>query len=289
MSICSPKRVKRLLIRKGPVEYSLNTYEGCEHSCPFCFSRREDEKIFGKVNAHLILRNELKASKRGFITLNTSSDPYQPCEEELKITRRVLEVMRDYRFSCHVMTKSDLVVRDLEVLREISERGSNCFVSFSLISLEDGLEGSSPSPKRRIRALEKVSSHGIKTGVLLMPILPFITDDPEEIEELLHLVKEKGGSYAIPGILILREPEKRRFFYFLSEEYPELVGIYSEMYRGSSPSRRYLSELEERLRETFNRVGISDRLPLGVPVGGSASTSQEEGRRIQERKGFQPI
>ena len=186
-------QAKTLLTRvKGPDDwfglyYNMNLYRGCQHQCIYCDSRSDcyqiedfDHDVLVKTNAIELLRREL-AGKRVVGTIGTGSmnDPYMPLEAEVRLTRRALEVIAGSGFPVHVITKSDLVVRDIDLLEEISRR-NYAAVTFTVTTAEDALskrlEPGAPVSSRRLRALQTLHRRGILVGVTLMPVLPFIED-----------------------------------------------------------------------------------------------------------------
>jgi DNA repair photolyase len=244
-------------------EFNLNTYRGCEHACNYCYARankyliHKDEKdfdqtIFVKINAADLLRKELaKLKKRCMIFLNSASDPYQICEEKYGITRKVLEVINEYKFPCHIMTKSNLILRDLDLLKNINENAF-CTVSFTITTFNKRLleifEPRAPEPEKRLEAMNIISENGIYTGVFFMPIIPYITDSEENIENVVRKSKEKGAKYVIYSTLTLRDVQRERFMNLLKENFPDIFKTYEKLYgENQSPNKDYQKMLEKRL------------------------------------------
>src|SRR5512136_395368 len=167
------------------IRYTMNLYRGCQHQCIYCDSRsecyqiEEFSDILVKANAIEVLRKELAHKRiKGTIGTGSMNDPYMPLEAERRLTRQALEVIAEFRFPVHVITKSDLVLRDMDLLKEISR--VYAAVTFTITTYDDGLskmlEPGAPVSSRRLAAMQTLSAAGILTGVALMPVLPFIED-----------------------------------------------------------------------------------------------------------------
>lgn len=251
-----------------PFRYTINPYRGCSHGCVACFARpthayldmnaREDfeRQIVVKVNVPELVRKELaKPSWKGsHVALGTNTDPYQWVEGRYKLTRGVWEAMRDYANPCSVLTRSPLILRDLDLFKEIQER-ADFSAALSIPTLDEktwrATEPHSPNPRKRLEALEKLSEAGIPTGVLIAPIHPGINDSPEQITEIVDLCVEAGASH-VSGIgLHLRGEVKEIWFDWLREHRPDLLPRYQRLY-----SRGAYLPSEER-----NRVAAMVKLP----------------------------
>jgi DNA repair photolyase len=209
-------QAKTLLARvKGPNDwfglfYNMNLYRGCQHHCIYCDSRSDcyqiedfDHDVLVKVNAIELLRREL-AGKRVIGTIGTGSmnDPYMPLEANVCLTRRALEVIAGFGFPVHVITKSDLVLRDIDLLEEISRKTYSA-VTFTVTTADEllskRLEPGAPAPSRRLAALQALSRRGLLTGISMMPVLPFIEDTEENIRAIVNLAHLAGASYSAPA------------------------------------------------------------------------------------------
>ncbi len=267
-------------------DYSVNPYYGCQFACVYCYTRggfygRKPYELAAKINAPEVLEKELRrrAMKReyGFIALGTSTEPYMEVELELKLTRRVLKVISSYRFPVHVLTKSPLVLRDVDLLKEISERAllppdldgrvSGSLVTFSMSTVNDDLastfEPGAPPPSRRLEALAQLRSEGIEAGVAFMPVIPFITDGEAPLRRGLKRAKEAGASYAFVGALTLPGGLKDTFFKLVKEKFPEFLEDFTELFteRGY-PTKRYQDRLYRRAIRISREVGLR----LGIQV-----------------------
>ncbi len=219
------------------VAFHLNVYRGCPHGCIYCDSRSEcygiedfDELVV-KVNAPELLRREL-ASKRAVGTVGTGamSDPYNPAEEQLRLTRRVLETLVEFGRPVHVITKSDLILRDRDLLQKANRIFAS--VAFTVTTVDDALaariEPGAPSPSLRLQAMKTLSDAGIYAGALMMPVLPFIEDHPDNIQAILRRTRECGGSFVIPWFgMSLRDRQREYYYRSLDRLFPGL----SERYR----------------------------------------------------------
>src|SRR5512136_875013 len=167
------------------IKYTMNLYRGCQHQCIYCDSRSECYQIENfadiliKANAIDLLRKELARKRvRGTVGTGSMNDPYMPLEATVNLTRRALEVIAEFRFPVHIITKSALVLRDLDLLKEIGRLYAA--VTFTITTYDDGLskmlEPGAPVSSRRLAAMQTLSAAGILTGVALMPVLPFIED-----------------------------------------------------------------------------------------------------------------
>src|SRR5271165_4814351 len=204
--------LNRCTSRRVPFEWTINPYRGCEFACKYCYARYTHEfmelrdgvdferKIYVKQQAAWLLRQDLKKVKRGEeIAIGTATDPYQPAEKRFEVTRSILEEFALHRgFNIGIVTKSDLVLRDLDVLRRVSEH-NELFVNLSMTTLDTKLarilDPRAPRPDLRLKAVKELNLAGVKAGVICAPVIPGITDSPRSLEELVQATKEVGGRY----------------------------------------------------------------------------------------------
>ncbi len=231
-----------------PFRWTVNPYRGCTHACIFCFARpthkyldfdagRDFEReIVVKVNAPEVLRGELaRPSWKGeHVALGTNTDPYQWVEGRYRLTRGILEALRDAGNPCSVLTKSPLLLRDLDVMLEIAERASFS-ACLSIPTLDEkawrSTEPHTPSPRARLEAVAELNRAGIPTGVLIAPLMPGINDAPHQVEPLLALA-EQAGATSIGGLALhLRGEVREVFMGWLATQRPDLVPRYRELYR----------------------------------------------------------
>ena len=222
-------------------DYNMNLYRGCTHGCIYCDSRSscyhnpDFDHIAVKENALAIVRDDLRRKvQRGVVATGAMSDPYNPLERKLGLTRHALELLSAYGFGVAVDTKSDLVSRDADVLSEIAAQ-MPALVKFSITTADPALaarlEPGAPSPERRFAAMEQLAKAGVFTGLLLMPVLPGLTDNRENLSRLLRQTAEAGGRfcYCWPG-LTMREGQREYFYQALDREFPGLREKYEKRY-----------------------------------------------------------
>lgn len=222
------------------LKYNMNLYRGCQHQCIYCDSRSECYRlenfndILIKANAIELLEKEL-ASKRVKGTIGTGSmnDPYMPLEKELNLTGRALQVIARFRFPVHIITKSDLVLKDLDTLGEINRRYAA--VSFTIATADDGLgnklEPGAPLVSERLKAMRVLANQGINTGITMMPILPFIEDNEENITQIVQKAHEHGAMYIIPSLgMSLRDRQRAYYYQQLDKLFPDVRKRYEKRF-----------------------------------------------------------
>ncbi len=203
------------------LRYNMNIYRGCQHQCIYCDSRSECygiedfRDVLVKANALEVLARELPAKRnKGRIGTGSMSDPYGPVEMQYKLTGRALALIALHRFPVHILTKSDLVRRDLPTLREMGRAGAS--VSFTITAADDGLaaklEPGAPPPSRRFAAMRELAAAGVHTGTLMMPVLPFLTDTPANIAAIVQGTAAAGGSYVVPAFGMTMRDRQRAYF-----------------------------------------------------------------------------
>jgi DNA repair photolyase len=205
------------------LKYNLNLYRGCQHHCIYCDSRSKcyqieafDRDVLVKVNAPELLANELTHKRiKGTIGTGSMNDPYMPLESEIQLTRRVLKVISRFGFPVHIITKSDLIVRDVDILQEINKVYAT--ISFTITTADDALgkklEPGAPLVSKRLKAMKILSDAGIRTGVTLMPVLPFIEDNPDNIKSILEKAADAGAKYIIPAFSVTLRDRQRDYYY----------------------------------------------------------------------------
>jgi DNA repair photolyase len=264
---------KTLLQRvKGPdtwfgLTYSMNLYRGCAHQCIYCDTRSAcyeiedfDHEVLVKHNALDLLEKELRAKRvKGTIGLGSINDPYQPVEAERGLTRGALERIAKHRFPVHVLTKSDLVLRDLDLLKQVPR----AVVSLTITTTDDALaavvEPFAPPPSARLRALRALAEAGIEARITLMPILPFIEDAEENVRAIVEAAHTCGVTAIVASFgMTLRDRCRDHYYAKLDERFPGLRERYKrtfgEPYVCPSPSATRLGGL---FRELCQRHGIA--------------------------------
>ena len=237
-----------------------------------------------KVNAPEILKKQLliraKKGEYGIIALSSSTEPYMHIEEKLKLTRKLLEIILGYRFPAHILTKSTLVLRDLDLLKEIDKNAilpddlkpklkHGAIISFSISTLDEKLakilEPGASKPIERLETMKKCKEEGFFSGICFIPVLPFLSDSEEELERTIGTVKEYGADFIFVGSLTLfgKGPAdcKTLYYKFLEKYYPELVPKYKSLYRiFFAPPKEYQKELDEKSRRLCEKYGIKNRI-----------------------------
>jgi DNA repair photolyase len=267
------------------IKYTMNLYRGCQHQCIYCDSRSECYQIENfadvlvKVNAIDLLKKELPRKRvKGTIGTGSMSDPYLPLEATRRLTAQALEVIAEHRFPLHVLTKSDLVLRDLETLRAISH--TYAAISFTITTADDDLgkrvEPGAPLVSRRFAAMAQLAEAGLLTGVLLMPVLPFIEDNPDNITAIVTRAKECGATYILAAFSVTLRDRQRAYYYAqLDRLFPGLRPQYERRFgnRYSAPARN-AERLKQLFVETCDRHGIATCMPFYEPAPPSSSAEQ---------------
>ena len=243
-----------------PFRWTINPYRGCTHSCVYCFARpthtyldfdagRDFEReIVVKVNAPELVRAELaRPSWQGeHVALGTNTDPYQWVEGRYRLMPGIWEAMRDAGNPCSILTKSPLLLRDLEVMKQIASR-TEFSAALSVPTVDErawrATEPHTPNPLARLEAVAELTRAGIKTGVLVAPLMPGINDSPEQVARILELAREAGASYVTGIALHLRGEVKGLFLEWLRANRPDLIPTYQSLYK-----RGAYMPLEERRR-----------------------------------------
>jgi DNA repair photolyase len=261
-----------------PFRWTINPYRGCSHACVYCFARPTHEyldfnagrdferEIVVKVNAPEVARAELSRPSwtREHVALGTNTDPYQWVESRYRLMPGIWEAMRDTRTPCSVLTKSPLLLRDIELMKEIPDFTANLSVPTIDEKAWRATEPHTPNPYARIEAVAELNRAGIPTGVLIAPLMPGINDQPEQVERILELCAE-AGAVSVGGIALhLRGSVKHLWFEWLEEHRPDLIPRYRKLY-----ARGAYAPHEER-----ERLGR-----LAIPGGRLTPRQEVAGRR----------
>ncbi len=267
-------------VKGMPFGWSLNPYMGCAHRCTFCYVRafelradrpaddRYGRSIRVKVNVAEVLRAELaRPSWRGeTVAIGAATDPYQPAEGRYKLTRGCLEALRDASNAFSLITRSPMIVRDLDVLVEAAAR-TDVGVVFSVPTLDEEVwrrtEPGTPPPRRRLEAVARLVQAGIKAGVGMAPILPGISDSPEQLERVVRAAREAGATGIWANVLYLKPGTREHFLDALARDWPDQLDRYERLYA----SRAYLPKGEaepvrQAVAELRRRYSIADRRPV---------------------------
>jgi DNA repair photolyase len=282
-----------------PFRYTINPYRGCSHACRYCFARpthtyldfnaREDfeREIIVKVNAPELVRAELgRPSWRGdHVALGTNTDPYQWVEGRYRLMEGIWEAMRDFANPCSVLTKSPLLLRDIELMKQLVEV-TDFAANLSVPTLDEKAwretEPHTPHPRKRLEAAGELTRAGIPTGVLIAPLMPGVNDAPEQVEEILELAGE-AGARTIGGVgLHLRGEVRGIWFDWLRQYRPDLLPRYEALYaRGAylpRPEQERLSRMARRGRGVRGSRGVRDRAREPKREGGSDPPGPSRGQ-----------
>jgi DNA repair photolyase len=257
-----------------PFRWTINPYRGCTHSCHYCFARAfhayldlgvgDDfsSKIVVKTNVVEVLRREL-ASPRWtgeHIAMGTATDPYQHCEGRYRLTSGIIEVLGDFQNPLSMLTKSTMILRDLDLYERLN-KVAPLTISMSVGMLDERVrrvvEPGTPPGRRRLEILARLADAGIRTGVLVAPILPGLTDDDEHLEEVLAACAEAGVDYAAPIVLHVRSSIREHFMPWMQEHYPWLYPRYVELYGGRAYApKAYQTDVSERFARLRDKHGV---------------------------------
>jgi DNA repair photolyase len=269
LNYCNSERV--------PFRWTVNPYRGCEFGCRYCYARYTHEymeldgdafesKIYVKQDAGALAERDLSTEKiwGEHIAIGTATDPYQPAEKEFQTTRAILERMAERDgLSLSITTKSNQVVRDIDLLERISKRSSitiHMTVTTLRTRLARMLEPRAPRPDLRLEAIAKLRQAGISVGVNAMPILPGLTDREDDLDALVRAARDAGAQWLAANVLFLMPSSWKPFLAFLEEKFPKLAGRYRDFYRGYGDApeeyRQRIAALVEGLRRKY---GLASR------------------------------
>jgi len=280
---------KSVLIKRPAIDswflsrYGMNLYRGCSHNCSYCDGRAESYYVEGdfakdievKVNAPELLDKALnparkrKPLRKTYLSIGGGvSDSYQPLEKKYEITRKILKVINRYDFPVYILTKSSLIERDIDLLKEIQSH-HQVLISMSFSSVSDEISGvfepGCTPPSRRLETLKKLRDSGIATGVFLMPVIPGITDKYEHIRNSMKAFKDAGVSFVLFGGMTLKDGRQKLHYYKTISNYdPTLISGYDQIYPGhkyGSALTKYYLKITRFYNETAKEFAIPRRVP----------------------------
>src|SRR6476661_7801661 len=244
-------------VKGMPFGWTLNPYRGCTHGCHYCFARRyqtqfelgpDDEfssLIFVKVNFAEVLTRELDKPSwtRELAALGTATDPYQPIEGHYKLTRRALKALVAGRTPVGIVTKGPMIVRDRDVLADLSAV-AECTVCVSVPTVDEdtwrALEPGTAHPMQRLRAVRRLRDAGVNAGVLMAPVVPGFTTQRSKLEATIKAIADHGAAFMGANLLYLKGGTKDHFMEFLAKEFPQMVTSYNRLYAGAYASPDYV-------------------------------------------------
>jgi len=237
-------------------EYTIDPYKNCEFGCLYCDSSF-DKTIYVKSNASEILGKELNNLEESVIIIGSVHDPYQKIEKDLCLTRELLKIIEKHNFGCHILTKSNLVKRDMDILSKIK----NSQVTISLISLNKKItnifEKNVPDSLERLKTVKELNENGIQSGVALVPILPYVVE--EELEEIIKEAKDHNAQYLVYKHLELKGDQKNHYLDILKKFYPDLVEKYKRLYKNSfKPNDEYVISLKNKIEHISKKYNFKN-------------------------------
>ena len=263
-------------VKGMPFNWTLNPYRGCTHGCHYCFARRYHMQfeldssdafssiILVKRNFVEVLKKELDRPswKREYVAVGTATDVYQPIEGHYKSTRRSLEALANARTPAGVITQGPMVVRDKDVLLELSKR-AGCTVYMSVPTVDEDawriLEPGTAHPLQRLRAVRELNDAGIRAGVLMNPIVPGLTSQPAKLEHTIKAIADHGAAFMGTNLLYLKDGTRVHFMHFLEKYFPLLATKYQRLYRGAYAPDAYAKEVRGMVRMLQKKYRVSKR------------------------------
>ncbi|WP_405080567.1 SPL family radical SAM protein [Paenibacillus chitinolyticus] len=293
-----------------PFEHSINPYRGCQHGCSFCYARAMhaflglngddtfQTNILMKENAPEALREQLRKAARsrkglagiGRIAIGTATDPYQQAEGRAKLTRGCLEALTEYPVPLTITTRSPLILRDLDLLRKLPVYAVNISLNTLNRTTWRNFEPGAPSPAKRLETVRALTDAGIPTGIFMAPMLPYITDGRDELEELVAAAAEHGAQFVMASYLRLSASDvKVWFFETIRRHYPQLVGKYAGLYAASAYApREYRDPVRRFVDELLERYGLRDMdeeeeapRPGERTAAGAAASGRSSGKPLE--------
>lgn len=265
-----------------PFEWTVNPYRGCTHACVYCFARKThsyldldtglgfDSQIVVKVNAPELLRTHL-GSRRWHgehIAMGTNVDCYQRAEGRYRLMPGIIAALRDHANPFSILTKGTLILRDLDLLKqaaEVTDVGISVSVGFVDQELWRTVEPGTPAPERRLDVVRALSEHGIGCGVLMAPVIPFLSDHPAQLRATVRSIAAAGATSVTPLVLHLRPGAREWFMAWLERRHPHLVRRYERLYaEGAYAPKWYQRRITRQVHELAQEYGIGPTRP-GMP------------------------
>ena len=268
-------------------DYTFNPYSSCSFNCLYCYIRGSkygsnlEQSLSVKTNAIELLDKQLanraKKKQYGIIVLSSATDPYIQIEQKYELTRQALEVIRKHKFPVHMITKSDMIVRDFDLLKEI-DRGAilpsdlpqlnrGVMISFSFSTIQDEIgkifEPGAALPSERIAAIKDTVNQGFLTGVSLMPLIPYISDTTEQLNQTFSLFKKIGIDYVFPATITLfgngKADSKTLMLNAINKHYPELIKKYENFFTKNTQMPQYYQKaFRKKMNELCEEYGLNN-------------------------------
>ena len=290
-SILNQRKGKRQLFME---DYSLNLYNGCTFDCIYCYINgskyaKDTKTCYVKSNANDLLfhqlKNKAKKGEKALFNIGSAADPYMKIEKEIFMTREFLKILNRFHYPVHIITKSDLVCRDIDILRKINKTSilpeelenkidEKVITSFSFSTIYDNVakifEPYAPKPSKRLKAIKKLKDEGFRVGIAFMPILPFITDSDEVLKETISKFNDYNVDYILPGALTLYGKEKNdsrcKYLSIIKEFYPQYYEGTKKLFENNRgkvleyPHKFYQEDLLKRVEIISRDYGIGNLL-----------------------------
>lgn len=283
--VTTKQTMNRVKAPSMPFDWSINPYRGCSHGCSFCYARSThsflgmnaddsfQNHIFLKMNAAEALeaqlgklmrkhRGDLREVARqvGVVAIGTATDPYQPVEAKAQLTRECLKVLAKYRIPTTITTRSPLILRDLDLLREMRITSINISVNTLDSDIYRRVEPATPFPLKRLETVQRLAENGLPAGVFLAPILPYLTDSEIQLEALIAAAGQHHAQFLVPSVLRLAPEVKEWYFRTLLEHYPQLLPAYKKLYRTGYPNADYVQSLRQRTEKLMAKHRLSSEV-----------------------------
>ncbi len=260
-------------VRGMPFRWALNPYRGCTHACVYCYARKYQRHlelgagdafsslILVKTNLCRVLQREVARPSwtRETVAIGTATDPYQPIEGHSKLTRQAAALLAAASTPFSVVTKGPMIVRDLDVFQDAT-RGAGCDVFVSVPTVDEAawprLEPGAAPPLQRLRAIAQLTTAGVSTGVLMMPLVAGISTSRSSIERTLRAIRDSGARFVGANVARFDPVVREYFFEFLDREYPHLLPGYDRLYQGTSARSEYTHQVKAMVRRAAQRVGL---------------------------------
>lgn len=257
-----------------PFEWTINPYRGCSHACRYCFARNThtyldlgagldfDTKVVVKINAPELVRRELaKRSWRGQpVAMGTNVDPYQRAEGRYRLMPGIITALTEHANPFSILTKGSLILRDLDLLRraaQVTDVSTALSVGFVDSRCWREIEPGTPNPLKRLQVCRALNDAGIRCGILMAPILPWLTDSPDQLRATVSAIAEAGAQFVSPIVLHLRPGAREWFMQWLAATHPELVSRYEKLYaRSSYTPKSYQHDVGNQVHELAREAGI---------------------------------
>jgi DNA repair photolyase len=277
-----------------PFRWTINPYRGCSHACVYCFARNThtyldfdsgrdfDSQIVVKVNAPELLRRELKAPRWAgeHIAMGTNVDCYQRAEGKYRLMPGIIHALTEGANPFSILTKGTLVLRDLDLLvraAAVTDVGMNVSVGIIDKSLSRSIEPGAPGPDRRLGVCAALSDHGLRCGVLMGPVVPFLSDSPEQLDAAVRKIARAGAAHVSPIVLHLRPGAREWFLQWLGREHPELIDAYRGLYgdRAYAPAS-YQRRIADQVAVLAREHGVGRATPAGARRGGRPTAGDQD-------------